>query len=60
MTNALHQPSTLRRSGRDVLIVAGDTGEVDLLTTTLQLAGYTVGGAVASGAEGLARITRRR
>ncbi|WP_416968017.1 response regulator transcription factor [Streptomyces sp. 4F14] len=60
MTNVLHQPSTLRCTGRDVLIVAGDTGEVDLLTTTLQLAGYTVGGAVATGAEGLARIAGRR
>ncbi|MBE8472213.1 response regulator transcription factor [Streptomyces justiciae] len=53
-------PSVLRRSGRDVLIVAGDPGETDLLTTALQLAGYTVAGTAVTGVEGVARITRRR
>ncbi|MEU6357614.1 response regulator transcription factor [Streptomyces sp. NPDC047072] len=47
-----------RRRGRDVLIVAGETGETDLLTTTLQLAGYRVAETVGSGAEGIERITR--
>ncbi|MEU6140672.1 response regulator transcription factor [Streptomyces sp. NPDC047081] len=45
---------------RDVLIVAGDTGETDLLTTTLQLAGYTVADTAGTGVEGIERIRRRR
>ncbi|MGI5460169.1 response regulator transcription factor [Streptomyces sp. CA-249302] len=45
---------------RDVLIVAGDTGETDLLTTTLQLAGYNVADTAGTGVEGIVRIRRRR
>ncbi|MET7473805.1 response regulator transcription factor [Streptomyces sp. NPDC005648] len=44
---------------RDVLIVAGDAGETDLLTTTLQLAGYQVAETAETGAEGIARLARR-
>ncbi|MEU1518645.1 response regulator transcription factor [Streptomyces sp. NPDC005811] len=54
------KPPAPRRGGRDVLIVARESGETDLLTTTLQLAGYTVADLVGTGAEGLARIMRRR
>ncbi|MEU1177862.1 response regulator transcription factor [Streptomyces sp. NPDC005820] len=43
-----------------MLIVAGDPGETDLLTTTLQLAGYRVAATAVTGAEGLARISQHR
>ncbi|MFF4780742.1 response regulator transcription factor [Streptomyces griseorubiginosus] len=60
MVNLIAKPSVFRRGASDVLIVAGDPGETDLLTTTLQLAGYTVAGTASTGFEGVARIARRR
>ncbi|MFI9834672.1 response regulator transcription factor [Streptomyces sp. NPDC051913] len=60
MVNLVEKPSPSRTGGRDVLIVAGDPAETDVLTTSLQLAGYTVAGTADTGAEGIARITRRR
>lgn len=60
MGNLIEKPSPLRRGGWDVLIVVNDPGETDLLTTTLELAGYHVAGVAGSGAEGIARMQRRR
>ncbi|MEU6200742.1 response regulator transcription factor [Streptomyces sp. NPDC047061] len=49
-----------RTGGRDVLIVGHDSSETDLLTTTLELAGYSVAGTAGTGFEGIEQITRRR
>ncbi|MFJ3775920.1 response regulator transcription factor [Streptomyces sp. NPDC090075] len=56
--NLTERPAPPRTGGRDVLIVAQDTAETDLLTTTLGLAGYRVTGTAATGAEGIDRLTR--
>ncbi|MFJ8492957.1 response regulator transcription factor [Streptomyces sp. NPDC094038] len=53
-------PPPSRGGGRDVLIVGHDSAETDLLTTTLELAGYRVAGVAGTGAEGVERIARRR
>lgn len=55
----LEKPSPPRGDGQHVLVVVGDPGDAELLTTTLELAGYRVGTAD-SGAEGMARLTRQR
>ncbi|MCX5359237.1 response regulator transcription factor [Streptomyces sp. NBC_00124] len=55
----LEKPSPPRGDGQHVLVVVGDPGDAELLTTTLELAGYQVGTAE-SGAEGMARLTRQR
>ncbi|WSU70015.1 response regulator transcription factor [Streptomyces sp. NBC_01102] len=49
------QPSPARGDGQHVLVVADDPAIVELLTTTLVLAGYQVQSA-SSGAEGLKRV----
>lgn len=55
----MEKPSPHRGSGQHVLVVADDPADTELLTTTLELAGYQVGTA-ASGTEGMARLTRQR
>ncbi|KKD08751.1 response regulator transcription factor [Streptomyces sp. WM6386] len=55
----LEKPSPPRGAGQHVLVVVGDPGDAELLTTTLELAGYRVDTAD-SGAEGMARLTRQR
>jgi DNA-binding response OmpR family regulator len=52
-------PSPARGNGQHVLVVDDDPGTIDLLTTTLELAGYRVGTA-GSGVEALARIAADR
>ncbi|UUU19521.1 response regulator transcription factor [Streptomyces sp. DSM 40750] len=53
------KPSSPRGDGQHVLVVVGDPGVAELLTTTMELAGYRVAAAV-TGAEGMARIARHR
>ncbi|RYJ27539.1 response regulator receiver [Streptomyces sp. L-9-10] len=53
------RPSAVRGDGQQVLVVVGDQENSDLLTTTLELAGYRVTVA-RTGAEGLARIAGHR
>lgn len=50
------QPAPARGDGQHVLVVADDPSTVELLTTTLVLAGYQVQSA-ANGADGLKRVT---
>ncbi|MFE3602474.1 response regulator transcription factor [Streptomyces sp. NPDC059096] len=60
MQSSLNEkPSPRRGDGQHVLVVADDPGISELLTTTLELAGYRVGMA-ATGAEGMVRITQHR
>ncbi|MEV6997396.1 response regulator transcription factor [Streptomyces sp. NPDC093982] len=54
--NLLEKPSPPRGHGQRVLVVADDPGDSELLSTTLELAGYRVGTA-GTGAEGLVRLT---
>ncbi|MFJ9629741.1 response regulator transcription factor [Streptomyces sp. NPDC101175] len=54
------QRALSRNGGGDVLIVGQDARETDLLTTTLELAGYTVAGTAGTGFEGVERVVRRR
>ncbi|MFJ9710450.1 response regulator transcription factor [Streptomyces sp. NPDC101234] len=53
------QSAPSRTGGRDVLIVGHDATETDLLTTTLELAGYRVAGTAGTGFEGIEQLTRR-
>lgn len=53
------KPSPPRGDGPHVLLVVGEPGVAELLTTTLKLAGYQVGTAV-TGTEGMARLTQHR
>ncbi|MFE4367903.1 response regulator transcription factor [Streptomyces sp. NPDC056835] len=53
------KPSAVRGDGQHVLVIVGDQETSDLLTTTLELAGYRVTMA-RTGAEGLARIEGHR
>lgn len=53
------RPSPPRGDGRHVLVVTGDLDITELLTTTLELAGYQVG-AAGTGAEGMVRLTQHR
>ncbi|GAA4064882.1 response regulator transcription factor [Streptomyces shaanxiensis] len=50
------QPSPPRGDGQRVLVVADDPVDSELLSTTLELAGYRVGTA-GTGAEGMVRLT---
>ncbi|NUT27729.1 MAG: response regulator transcription factor [Streptomyces sp.] len=56
LSNLLEKPSPPRGDGQRVLVVAGDPGDSELLSTTLELAGYRVGTA-GTGAEGVTRLT---
>lgn len=56
LSNLLEKPSPPRGDGQRVLVVADDPGDSELLSTTLELAGYRVGTA-GTGAEGLTRLT---
>ncbi|MFF1420518.1 response regulator transcription factor [Streptomyces sp. NPDC058280] len=53
------KPSAVRGAGQHVLLVVGDQGIAELLSTTMELAGYRVGTA-RTGTEGLARIAGHR
>ncbi|MER6156393.1 response regulator transcription factor [Streptomyces sp. NPDC001868] len=53
------KPSSPRDDAQHVLVVVDDPGVTELLTTTLELAGYRVAAAV-SGTEGATRIARHR
>ncbi|TLS43378.1 response regulator transcription factor [Streptomyces montanus] len=53
------KPSPLRGDRQHVLVVVDDPEVAELLTTTLELAGYEVGTA-GSGTEGMARVARHR
>jgi two-component system, OmpR family, response regulator len=53
------KPSPLHGDRQHVLVVVDDPDMAELLTTTLELAGYEVGTA-GSGAEGMARVARHR
>ncbi|MEV6425798.1 response regulator transcription factor [Streptomyces sp. NPDC051662] len=53
------KPSAVRGDGQHVVVIVGDPETSDLLTTTLELAGYRVT-AARTGAEGMERITRHR
>ncbi|MFJ9030307.1 response regulator transcription factor [Streptomyces sp. NPDC102274] len=53
------KPSAVRGDGQHVLVIVGDQEISELLTTTLELAGYRVATAP-TGAEGLARIVGHR
>jgi two-component system OmpR family response regulator len=55
----MEKPSPPRGDGQHVLVVVDDPGDAELLSTTLELAGYRVGTAD-TGAEGMARLTRQR
>ncbi|MFJ7998784.1 response regulator transcription factor [Streptomyces sp. NPDC096310] len=60
MQSSLNEKLSPRRGdGQHVLVVADDPGINELLTTTLELAGYRVGVAP-TGAEGMVRITQHR
>lgn len=52
-------PSSSQGDGLDLLVVAGDPGDTELLATTLESAGYRVDVA-GSAAEGVARLKRSR
>lgn len=58
--NPTERPAPSRTGGRDVLIVGDDRAETDLLTTTLELAGYRVAGTAGTGTEGITRVARGR
>ena len=53
------RPALARGAGQRLLIVAGDPDIAELLSTTLELAGYRIV-AVPAAAEGVARLTRER
>ncbi|MFJ8780429.1 response regulator transcription factor [Streptomyces sp. NPDC102476] len=53
------RPALARGAGQRLLIVAGDSDAAELVSTTLELAGYRIA-AVAAAAEGVARLTRER
>ncbi|MFJ2813392.1 response regulator transcription factor [Streptomyces sp. NPDC091279] len=53
------RPTLARGAGQQVLVAAGDAELAELLSTTLELAGYRIT-LVATGAEVLARATERR
>jgi two-component system OmpR family response regulator len=57
--NLLEKPSSPRGYGRRVLVVADDPGDSELLSTTLELAGYRVGMAD-TGAQGMVRLAEHR
>jgi DNA-binding response OmpR family regulator len=57
--NVVDKPSPPRGDGQEVLVVAGDPLDSELVSTTLELAGYRVGTA-GSGAEGMVRLSRQR
>ncbi|MEE1800465.1 response regulator transcription factor [Streptomyces sp. NPDC101062] len=60
MQSSLNEKLSPRRGdGQHVLVVADDPGINELLTTTLELAGYRVGMA-GTGAEGMMRISQHR
>ncbi|MET7732245.1 response regulator transcription factor [Streptomyces sp. NPDC005402] len=53
------RPALARGAGQRLLIVAGDPDVAELLSATLELAGYRIV-AVAAAVDGLARLTRER
>ncbi|WP_189269166.1 response regulator transcription factor [Streptomyces fuscichromogenes] len=54
------QAAPSRTGGRDVLIAGPDSTDTDLLTTTLELAGYRIAGRAGTGVEGIEQLIRRR
>ncbi|MGI5376869.1 response regulator transcription factor [Streptomyces sp. CA-251387] len=59
VSSLLAKPSPPRGDGQRVLVVAADPADSELLSITLELAGYRVGTA-GTGAEGMTRLTEHR
>ncbi|MCF1598634.1 response regulator transcription factor [Streptomyces muensis] len=59
LSNPLEKPEPPRGDGQRVLVVADDPGDSELLSTTLELAGYRIS-LSGTGVEALTRLGRRR